>query len=229
MGRATKGSQLHMQDAVASRQQALARAIERALPDMSTERLRWVSPLQADDYREFRDGAFLDAVGLGSHRSALRAFWPAGGPVWDALAVTEQGGVVLVEAKAHLSETPKRDRCKASSPISRALIERSLRQVREDLGVPDSAVPWTEANYQIANRLAYLWWLNVERALPAWLVFLGFTDSPGWRDPLTPTSWAETMSVAFGHMGLSDRHALTGRIGVVSVPARATGATPGAR
>jgi len=208
-----------MQDAVASRQQALAQAIERALPNLSTRRLRWASPLQADDFREFRDGAFLDAVGLGSHRSALRAFWPAGGPVWDALAVTEQGGVVLVEAKAHLSETPKRDRCKASSPRSRALIEKSLRQVREDLSVPDRAVPWTEANYQIANRLAYLWWLNFERRVPAWLVILGFTDSPDWSDPLSPTSWAETMSTAFASLGLPDSHGLAGQVGVASMPA----------
>jgi hypothetical protein len=208
-----------MQDAVDSRQQGLAQAIGRALPDLSTQRLRWVSPVQRDDYREFHDGAFLDAVGLGSHRSALRRFWPAGGPRWDALATTSQEGVVLVEAKAHLGETPRLDRCRASSRVSRTLIERSFQQAREDLAVPAQVTPWTDDNYQTANRLAFLWWLSVERSVPAWLVFLGFTDSPDWTDPLSPGSWSETMSAAFKSLGLPDGHGLSDRVCVVSMPA----------
>lgn len=88
--------------------------------------IEWRSPLAADDRAEYRDGGFLDRLGLTGHRAALAAFWPAGGPQWDALGISNAGDVLLVEAKAHVAEM-----CMVGSQAgtaSRARIEASLEQ-----------------------------------------------------------------------------------------------------
>jgi hypothetical protein len=216
MSRGTKGSKRHMQDAVAERADALAESIGETLPELRGRRLTWVSPLAANGYEEFYDEAFLGALGLGAHRSALGEFWPSGGPNWDALATVEgpEGGVVLVEAKAHVGETPDPDRCLAKSPRSLALIEASLLRARAYFGVPDTAPRWTEHHYQVANRLAHLWWLHVECRVPTWLVLLGFTDSSDWRDPLTPDGWRSQVAATLVKLGMPEKHPLSHRVGV---------------
>ena len=55
-------------------------------------KIEWVSPLQKERYREYWDGAFLDALGLGAFRQELADFWPKRGPHWDALAKVEHAG-----------------------------------------------------------------------------------------------------------------------------------------
>lgn len=221
MSRGTKGSKLHMQDAIASRQAELGVSVGEALPCLRDSRLTWVSPLAAADYEEYYDGAFLDALGLGAHKAALRDFWPARGPNWDALAVVEEPekGVVLVEAKAHAGETPDPDCCSATSPKSRALIEASLLRARAYFGVPGTAAAWTTIHYQIANRLAHLWWLHVERGIPTSLVLLGFTGSPHWSDPLTPEGWRRQVGATLDALGVPEGHGLADRIGVAFMPA----------
>ncbi|MCW5718337.1 MAG: hypothetical protein KIS68_10955 [Bauldia sp.] len=72
--------------------------LEAALPG-----IRWLSPLAADDYAEYRDGSFLRLVGLDSLTPKLKGFWPTRGPQWDALGLMGTAPV-LVEAKAHLRE-----------------------------------------------------------------------------------------------------------------------------
>ena len=64
----------------------------------------WRSPIEGDDFAEYRDGAFLERLGLAHLKSELAAFWPARGPQWDALGVTSAGTVLLVEAKSHIAE-----------------------------------------------------------------------------------------------------------------------------
>lgn len=81
------------------------------LPSHARSPLTWMSPLKAIWLVEFRDRAFLEALGLGSHAAALKTFWPDGGPCWDALAVgsssSELSGRIflLVEAKSHRAST----------------------------------------------------------------------------------------------------------------------------
>ena len=219
MGRATKGSQRHMQDAVALRQQELRLAVGEALPDLAAATASWVSPLEAADYKEFFDGPFLDVLGLQSHRDALRSFWPRRGPQWDALSHVNDEGVLLVEAKAHLGETPRPD-CSKATASSRAVISQRLSEVRTALRVPANASPWIDDHYQIANRIAHLWWLHEVRRVPAWLVFLGFTHSPDWpTDAFSEDSWRRQVAGAFRELGLPASHALVSRIGIAAMPA----------
>lgn len=210
-----------MQDAVAERPDDLERALTMSLPALAGRQLHWVSPLAPHGYAEFKDGAFLEALGLGSHRAALAQFWPRGGPKWDALAVVDrpERGVILVEAKARVSETPHPD-ASGASPPSLARIETSMRQVREYLEVPADAPSWTKHHYQVANRLAHLYWLQHERGVPAWLVFLGFTGSPDWpRDPLTVDGWKSQVAGWLQNLGVRPDHRLAHRVGVATMAA----------
>jgi len=216
---ATKGSQAHMQAAVAE-PQALNAAIVEQLPQLQGRRIDWVSPVERTEYKEYFSGPFLDVLGLSALRSELRKFWPPRGPQWDALAKVGDRGVLLVEAKAHYSETPRPDRCKAS-PASRQHISSSLERVRNSVGVPTMVPPWTEDNYQVANRLAHLWWLR-EQGVDAHLVFLGFTESPDWpRDPLDPQGWSAHVAPILRELGLPIAHELAQCTAVVSLPAPA--------
>jgi hypothetical protein len=219
-----KGSKRYMQDAVADRPNELGLAIGEALPALQAQRLTWVSPLPEHAYKEFKDGTFLEAVGQGVHGGSLREFWPSGGPNWDALATVdvEGGGVVLVEAKAHVGETPKVDRSRAG-PESVARIASSMARTRSYLGVPRGSPSWPEHHYQVANRIAHLWWLNEVCGVPTWLVFLGFTDSRGWLgwpgNPLSPSGWRVQVAGWMSNLGLPKAHPLADRIGVATMKA----------
>lgn len=147
--------------------------------------IEWRSPLAADQWAEYRDGAFLNRVGLDSLRPKLRAFWPRGGPQWDALARTADGKVVLVEAKAHIPEL--RSSCSAS-PRSRERIERALEQAKAFYSVPAEA-DWLSGYYQYANRLAHAYFLREHGGVDAHLVFLYFCGDADMKGPDTPAAW----------------------------------------
>src|SRR5271170_6188605 len=61
----------------------------------------WRSPLVTDQYAEYRDLGFLERIGADQLAFELEKFWPSRGPQWDALARSDNGHVLLVEAKAH--------------------------------------------------------------------------------------------------------------------------------
>jgi len=105
-GAAYKGSQLQTQIYANARTEELDAAVRDALPTLPADaHFEWRSPLAAERYREYRDGAFLRALELDRLRAELREFWPTGGPRWDALATvtiprSAQPGVLLVEGKS---------------------------------------------------------------------------------------------------------------------------------
>ena len=160
--------------------------------------LTWVSPLAADGFAEYRDGAFLHRLGLAPLAPALAAFWPARGPQWDGLA-TFPGGVVLAEAKAHLREfdTPP----SAAGPASARRIAKAFAQVQAALGVTLSA-PWERRFYQYANRLAHLWWLR-DQGINAHLLLVGFLNDPDLNGPAGAEAWHSALASADAELGLT--------------------------
>ncbi|HET8925830.1 MAG TPA: hypothetical protein VFN26_22795 [Candidatus Acidoferrum sp.] len=78
----------------------------------------WHSPLETDGFGEYRDRRALDKAGIATAnlKKPLEQFWPARGPVWDALGITSEGHPLFVEAKAHIPE--------AASPSAIALRHR---------------------------------------------------------------------------------------------------------
>jgi len=191
-GRAIRGSRRQLQDYVNSCPDALSEQILRQLPAKDRElkpRIKWVSPLAKEGFREYRDAEFLERVGLGDSASHLASFWPSKGPCWDALGVISdpagkmKPGVILVEAKSHIAEIFGSG-CQAT-PRSRLKIESAISQVQSWYAV-STGENWLGPLYQFANRIAHLFFLRERLGTPTWLVNLYFTG-----DPIGPADRAE--------------------------------------
>ena len=194
-----KGSLMWVQRLVARRPD-LAEAPLRAAGALAPgARLDWVSPREADDRAEYRDASFLDVLGRSDLTPRLRAFWPARGPQWDALARADDGTVVLVEAKAHAAELASS--CAATSP-AREQIAAALARTRAALGAAPGA-DWLTGYYQFANRLAHLHFLRAECGVPAYLLNLYFVGDHAVGGPETAADWATPLAAARAHLGLA--------------------------
>ena len=89
-------------------------------PDLQGEAITWLSPLESDEFAEYRDGSFLARLGLEGLSAEFAKFWPRRGPQWDVLGMTSQGSPLLVEAKANVPELISH--CGAKDPNSLRLI-----------------------------------------------------------------------------------------------------------
>jgi hypothetical protein len=150
--------------------------------------VRWVSPLSSANYLEYRDD-FLEALGLQHHAHKLRSFWPLNGPQWNGLATVDiptGQAILLVEAKAHPGEV--RSSCAAKDPTSIVAIQRGLDEVRVFMGA--EPCDWMHGTYQLANRLAYLYFLQVKCGVPAFLVLVNFVDDFSHK-PTSLARWAQ--------------------------------------
>lgn len=209
-GRAFAGSQLHLQIWVNRRSQELSRYLLDALRIVAPpDAVRWLSPLEGARFREYRDGAFLRAIGLEHERSRLRDFWPAGGPVWDGLAVVDAPNskapsIVLLEAKSYPEEVHGGG-CKAT-PGSDALrtIRSSLARTAHWLGIARTPA-WEGRLYQSANRIAHLYFLREILNLDAYMLNVCFVGDR--RRPTTPEQWHKAGNAFREELGLS-AHAL---------------------
>jgi hypothetical protein len=214
---AKKGSQRRLQEWIDWRAGDLDRRLS-AWPSLSRWRngdLTWLSPLREHGFAELRDDLW-DKAGLPCPTPQEDGFWPRRGPAWDAVAtVPRQGGqhgVLLVEAKSHKREllspaTQAGDR-------SREMIRSALDATKAHLEVAPEA-EWTENYYQIANRLAFLYYLRVRRALPAWLLsiyFVGDSFESGGRKVIGPSDiegWRAPIRDAEATLMLPDEHPLS--------------------
>lgn len=201
-GRAYAGSQRWVQALVNWEKGRLNEAILEVLPSLAAvqQEIEWVSPLEVDAYAEYYDRGFLDALGLARFYAELRAFWPPGGPHWDALAKVRLGhdvGVLLIEAKSYPGELYGCG-CQAS-PLSRAQIEIALTKTKRWLGTSPDA-DWCGPLYQYANRLAHLYFLREVAHVPAWLAHVCFIGDP--RTPTNRSAWDTAISSAEQELGL---------------------------
>jgi len=153
----------------------------------------WRSPRAADDFAEYRDEAFLDKLDVTLPKVALPKFWPARGPQWDALGRAQSGHVILVEAKAHISEIMSSS--SQASPDSLAKIRKTLTATASALHAKPG-LDWAVRFYQYTNRLAHAHLLHtLNRVCPASTtceqgrqlhLSIGVTasgDSRGYLDP----------------------------------------------
>ena len=160
----------------------------------------WVSPLESDEYAEYRDSSFLEMLGIELTKVPLQDFWPRLGPQWDGLAKTSDGQVLLVEAKANIPEVVSP--ATGASPTSKKQIERSLEDTKKFLGV-DPTIPWSGKLYQYANRMAHLYLLRELNDIPAWMVFVYFIGDEDTNGPSTVAEWKAALTVAKGVLGLT--------------------------
>ncbi|MBB3981629.1 hypothetical protein GGR44_001276 [Sphingobium fontiphilum] len=197
-----KGSLKWIQRAVNSRAASLEAPI---LDRTGAVFVDWRSPLAEDEFAEYRDAAFLERLGMVSLTAPLQEFWPSHGPQWDALARTDRGDILLVEAKAHIREMYSP--ASQASPGSLAKIMRALDETAEALGASANRAPWSKHFYQMANRLAHLHFFR-SRDVPAWLVLVNFVGDEEMAGPRTQREWAAAYQVMWHVMGLGSRHPL---------------------
>ena len=182
LGRAFKGSQLQIQIYVARRKEELSKAILTQLDCPVGTQLVWKSPLEKEEFKEYRDESFLEAVNLKHFAPKLAEFWPKSGPRWDGLARLEKNGqllgIVLVEAKSYPEEM-RGQGCKATGE-SLEKIKRSTEAAKDWFHADSSGDCWLGTYYQFANRLSHIYFLREIAGIDAWLVNLCFVDD--WDD-----------------------------------------------
>ena len=204
-GPASKGSRYCLQKFIENHAGLLEREILSAAPKLRSlggRSIYWLSPLASANYLEYRDD-FLAPLGLQVYEPQLRSFWPANGPQWDGLAtvdLTAGRAVLLVEAKAHPAEV--RSACAATDPKSVAAIRCALEEVRMYMGAEDC--DWTRGAYQLANRLAYLYFLQVKCQVTTFLILLNFVDDLSHK-PTSREQWSRFPITAYLGLSLADR------------------------
>jgi hypothetical protein len=196
----TLGSQRLLQRAVNLRPELLRTALRRAGAIGKRVSVEWTSPLASQGGREYRDLAALRQLGLAERLTIpLSDFWPARGPVWDALAVASDGTGLLIEAKAHIPEAVSQGTAAAGASLE--LIRRSLNAARRSYA-PRSKADWTGTFYQYANRLAFHHFLSQSNGLPTRLVFLAFTNAADVEGPATEEEWHGAIRLLHAALGL---------------------------
>jgi len=202
---ATKGSQKWLQVLVNTHPEVVDRALAVALGAKPDAHIQWLSPLNSDDYAEYQDQAVFERLGMTLPNHPLASFWPARGPVWDGLGITQRGELLLVEAKSHIPELLSS--AGASSAASLDRIRASLEETRTYLGA-HSYVEWTTPLYQYANRLAHLYLLRILNDLPAFLVMVYFVNDHEQGGPTTQEEWQGAILLQKTLLGLR-RHKLS--------------------
>jgi hypothetical protein len=202
---ANKGSQRWLQVVIEERPELIDEQIRSALRLPPEVAIEWLCPVRATGFGEYRDEAFLERLGIDLPQRQLRAFWPSRGPMWDGLARTSRGDIILVEAKAHIPEMV--------SPSSKATgesekqIAAALEQTRKALA-PKSKVSWSGIFYQYTNRLAHLYLLRSLNGIRAHLVYVYFTNARDVSGPATREQWEGAITVMVTYLGLG-RHKLS--------------------
>lgn len=199
---AERGSQRWLQIAVNRAPQLLLEAMRRAGAVDGDEEVRWKSPLKRDGFREYRDAAVLRCLGVQTLlKRSMESFWPARGPVWDALATTSKGRLLFLEAKAHIAE--------AASPATAAtgqslqLISASLAEARRYYA-PRASKDWTGLLYQYANRLAFQYLFSAVNGLDSRLLFLNFCNASDVGGPESEQEWHGAMKLIHAMLGIQD-------------------------
>jgi hypothetical protein len=78
---ANAGSQCWLQIAVNRKPQLLLSALRRSGAIGPRASVTWHSPLESDEFREYRDRAALAKAGITDLKKPLDSFWPARGPI----------------------------------------------------------------------------------------------------------------------------------------------------
>jgi hypothetical protein len=196
-----RGSQRWLQIAVNRAPETLNAPLREALALGADDAIDWRSPREDDGFLEYRDGTFLDRLCCEplSVRT-LEAFWPARGPMWDGLARTSRGDLLIVEAKAHVPEIISGGT--RATGDGRARIEAALRETQRALAPKADAVDWSKTFYQYANGLAHLYLLREVNRVPAHLVYVYFLNAADVNGPSERAEWIGAIKVVEGYLGL---------------------------
>jgi len=138
--------------------------------------IEWLSPLEDDNYQEYQLNHRPIADNFNFDKNTFSSWWPfPRQPQWDAIGKTDDGTIILVEAKAHIKET--RSKCRTTEQ-SYERIKDSLKKSYHNFSpkVSFDEILWMKRYYQIANRLFF--WDKLQPKNKTILVFLNFYNVP---------------------------------------------------
>ena len=161
--------------------------------------MTWHSPLEGDEFREYRDQPALAKAGIANLKRPLDSFWPARGPVWDAIGVSSDGNPLFVEAKAHIPEAASP--ATRASAASRELIEQSLKEARRYYA-PRATAVWSKLFYQYANRLAHQYFFKQVNGIPSTIAFLYFVKADDMLGPMSEEEWKGAIRLIHAALGV---------------------------
>lgn len=183
---ARAGSQRWLQVAIDRKPELLMGALRRSGAIAPRISVTWQSPLRIDSFKEYRDSAALEKAGIVELKEPLRSFWPARGPVWDAVGTTSEGTPQFIEAKAHIPEAASP--ATKASPEALKLIKQSLENARR-FYAPKAGADWSIHFYQYANRLAHQYFFREINNIKSTLVFLYFLNADDMLGPMSEDEW----------------------------------------
>jgi len=198
------GSLKNLQVAINIKKQYLDAEISKVIGKQM--KIDWRSPLQSDDYAEYRDEDFFKKLGiLNKIKYSLSDFWPNNGPQWDALGVSGDE-IILVEAKANIPEMVSPG-TSAKNPQSIKKIRNSLDEVKKYLNIGND-IDWTGTFYQYVNRIAHLSYLREKNNIKAHLLFIYFINDITVHGPKTKDEWLGAIQTMECYLGLAKKHKL---------------------
>ncbi len=201
--RAEKGSQKWIQYLINACPEVLNTRIQEKLASLSGREICWISPLEQDEFAEYRDITFLEKINLPGLSEELQRFWPKNGPQWDALGKTSDGkAIILVEAKANVPELVSF--CGAKDKESLQTISKSLAETQRWVNCRDRSIDWEHGFYQYANRLAHLYFLREKAHKEAYLVFLFFLEDSNYIST-SEEAWNSALKLQKKLLGLPTR------------------------
>jgi len=196
---ADAGSQRWLQIAVNKKPELLNAALRKSGAIGPQDKVIWQSPLAPDNFCEYRDNAALAKAGISNLKKPLNEFWPARGPVWDAVGVSDGNCSVFVEAKAHIPEAASPP--SKASPVSLELIQKSLVEARR-FYAPKAKADWNNLFYQYANRLAHHYFLTKINNAQSRLIFLYFVNAEDMDGPMSEQEWHGASRLIHAVLGL---------------------------
>lgn len=199
-----KGSMKWIQRLINKKTELVNSQIRKNLGLLENEEICWLSPLEEDDYAEYRDQAFIDKLGVKLDKVSLEDFWPKGGPQWDALGRSGSSKLFLVEAKSHIQELVSS--IQAEDKDSLRKICKGLKDTKSFLN-SKAEIDWSSRFYQYTNRLAHLYLLQELNQLPAYLVFVYFINDEKMNGPRTVNEWKGAIKLLHSYLGIG-RHKL---------------------
>ena len=200
-----RGSLKDIQVLVNKNQDLIDNLLKSSFDDLADQQIIWTSPIEQDDFAEYRDNDFLLKVGLDPNEIKLDNFWPAKGPQWDALGKTINGHVILVEAKANIPEIVSP--ATGAGETSKGIIDKSLNDTKTFLNLTND-IDWSGKFYQYTNRLAHLYFLREKCNKPTFLVNIYFIGDDTVSGPKTKQEWDAALKVLQTYLGLS-KHKLS--------------------
>jgi len=215
------GSEWHLLRYLGRHRQKLDEAILKEIPGFTT--VDWMDFNQSGKTdKEHKAIDFLVQSDMIKATGAWKLFWPRTGnpPNWDAIgriSGNERQEYLLVEAKAHLGETVAN--CSADDK-SRIMIKKALADVQKSLRITPNG-SWESRYYQMANRIAILWFLD-SCGIAARLVTIYFygdsNPESGKVYPQSKEDWEQTINDEYAYLGIDQAHPLADRIHRVFIP-----------